>query len=243
MPDHNSNHSDSHSQEMDEIIGRVPHWVTRWGITVLFMVSFIGLLISNIVEFPETVSAEVLIQAKEQPGKVSLKRDDASQEFLFQVEEGDYVYPGDTLFIHKNDKKNIFNPIITPMAGTVYISKGIDKDNTQDYLVWVIPEATEFEIKINYPVKGSGKVKVGQDVIIRIFDFPDKEFGFIRGEISRIHPVPVDGNYQAFVSLSTDKLVTNLGIELPIQHLMVGSGEILLENKTIAQRIFGSMMP
>ncbi|MFD2033389.1 hypothetical protein ACFSKL_01235 [Belliella marina] len=238
-----NNDLDSQSHEMEEIIGVVPHWITRWGIAILSAVSIIGLSVSTIVKFPEMVTADVWIQAKEQPGKVSLTRDDASQEFLFQVSEGDYVFPGDTLFIHKNDKKDIFNPIITPMQGTVYISKGLDKDNTQDYLVWVIPPTTDFDVKIQYPVKGAGKVKVGQEVIIRLTDYPDDEFGFLKGKISSIHPVPVDDNYQAYVSLGDRGLVTHLDVELPIRHLMFGSGEILLDDKTIFRRIFGSMIP
>lgn len=238
-----SNRIEAQSHEMEEIIGVVPHWIIRWGITILFGVALIGIIISNIVGFPETITAEVWIQAKEQPGKISLKREDASQEFLFLVKEGDVVCPGDTLFIHKNSEKNIYDPIVTPMEGTVYISKGIDKDNTQDYLVWVIPATKNYEVRIEYPLNGAGKVTVGKEVIIRLSGFPEDEFGFLKGKISQIHPVPVNDNYQAYIDLGDNGLVTSMGKKLPLRHLMVGSGEILLENKTIAQRMFGSIIP
>ncbi|WP_157593678.1 HlyD family efflux transporter periplasmic adaptor subunit [Pontibacter actiniarum] len=228
---------------MEEIIGRVPHWITRWGVTILFIVSVIGVGISNTISFPDSVSAEVLIQAKEQPGKVLLKRDDANQEFIFHVKEEDWVTPGDTLFVHKNDSKNICEAITTPMAGRVFIAKGIDASNTQDYVVWVVPETTDFEIKLLYPVKGSGRIILGQEVVITVDNYPTADFGFLTGKITKILPVPVEGKVQSYVTLDTKKLRTNLGQELPIKYSMVGKAEIILENKTIAGRIFGNIMP
>lgn len=239
----NNINSESQSHEMEEIIGKVPNWITRWGITVLFLVSFIGVFISNTIQFPDTASADVIIQALEQPGKVSLRRDDASQEFIFMVKDEDYVKPGDTLFIHKNDKLDINKPIITPMRGQVFITKGIDGDNTQDYLVWVVPETTDFEVRLKYSVKGSGKIKIGQEVVINIENYPSSDFGYLTGTITKILPVPVEGKMQGYVKLNKEKLITNLGNELPLEYLMEGKAEIILENKTIASRIFGNIIP
>lgn len=243
MPNYNLINSENKSHEMEEIIGRVPHWITRWGITILFFVSAIGTFVSNMIAFPDSISAEVIIQAKEQPGKVLLKRDEASQEFIFMVKDEDWVNPGDTLFIHKNDNKNINKPIITPMSGKVFISRGIDESNTQDYVIWVVPETTDFEVKLNYPVKGSGKIKLGQEVIINVDNYPTADFGFLTGKITKILPVPVDGKIQSYVTLDHEKLRTNVGEELPIKYLMVGKAEIILEERTIAGRIFGNILP
>jgi hypothetical protein len=231
------------SNEMQEIIGQVPHWITQWGISILFVVAVIGLSISNNVSYPEVLNAEAMIQAKEQPGKVTVRREDASQEFILNIKEGQLVNAGDTLLIHKDNKENIAKPIITPMAGTIYISKGIDDKNTRDYLIWVVPTTTEFEIKINYSNIGSGKVKVGLPVFIKLQDFPSDEFGFLEGRITSIVPVSVNNQYQAYVELDHNKsLVTSRNIELPIQHIMLGSAEILLNERSILQRIFGSLI-
>ncbi|SIT93972.1 HlyD family efflux transporter periplasmic adaptor subunit [Pontibacter indicus] len=243
MPQHSPLNAEEQSHEMEEIIGRVPHWITRWGITILFIVSAIGIFISNTIAFPDSVPAEVLIQAKEQPGKVSLKREDAGQEFIFLVKDEDWVQPGDTLFIHRNAAKKLDEPIITPMSGQVFISKGIDGTNTQDYVVWVVPKTTDFEVKLFYPVKGSGNIQLGQEVVITVDNYPPSDFGFLTGRISKILPVPVDGKVQAYVTLDHRRLRTNLGQELPIKYLMIGKAEIVLENRTIAGRIFGNVLP
>ncbi|WNB18526.1 HlyD family efflux transporter periplasmic adaptor subunit [Marivirga arenosa] len=243
MPIDNSLNSEQQSHEMEEIVGKVPNWITRWGITVLFFVALIGAFISAFIQFPDTISADVIIQALEQPGKVSLTRDDASQEFIFMVKDEDFVKPGDTLFIHKNDKLKINKPIITPMSGQVFITKGIDADNTQDYLVWVVPKTTDFEVKLKYPLKGSGKIENGQEVVINIQNYPPSDFGYLTGKISKILPVPLEGQMQAYVKLDSMKLKTNTGKILPLDYLMEGKAEIILENRTIAKRIFGNILP
>lgn len=243
MPNNHPLSAEEQSHEMQEIIGRVPHWITRWGISILFIVSAIGIFISNTIAFPDSVPAEVLIQAKEQPGKVSLKRDDASQEFLFLVKDEDWVRPGDTLLIHKNIPKGIHQPIITPMAGRIFISKGIDESNTQDYVIWVVPKTTDFEVKLFYPVKGSGKIQMGQEVVITLDNYPSPDFGFLTGQITKILPVPVDGKVQSYVTLDQKQLKTNKGKALPIKYLMMGKAEIVLEKRTIAGRIFGNVLP
>ncbi len=229
------------SNEMEEIVGNVPAWIIQWGITVLFAVGILGLFISNFISYPDTLVAKVLIQATEQPGKVTVRRDDASQEFKFLVKEGDQVVPGDTLLIHldKNTGKSIAT--ITPMAGKIYISKGIDEKNTLDQLIWVVPKSSKVEIKIKYDNKGAGDVRVGQAVKIELTDFPSSEYGFLEGHVSSILPIQMDGEHQAYVKLNSTKIITSENKEIPIVPVMEGSGEILLNDRSIFQRIFGSI--
>lgn len=229
------------SNEMEELVGNVPPWIIQWGITVLFVVAVLGLIISNFIHYPDTLMAKVIIQATEQPGKVTVRREDASQEFKFLVKEGDQVVPGDTLLIHldKNTGKKI--PTITPMAGKIYISKGIDEKNTLDQLIWVVPKSSKVEVKIKYHNKGAGNVKMGQSVRIELTDFPSSEYGFLEGCISSILPIQVEGEHQAYVELNNKNIITSENKEIPITPVMEGSGEILLNDRSIFQRIFGSI--
>lgn len=240
MPE-NNRHLEIRSNEMEEIVGNVPPWIVRWGIAVLFVVGFLGLFIANYVRYPDTLPAKVLVQAKEQPGKVTIRREDANQEFKFLVREGDQVESGDTLLIRfdRNLKKTY--PVITPMAGIIYISRGIDEKNTLDQLMWVVPQASEVEVKINFGNKGAGNVKIGQAIKIELYDYPSNEYGFLEGHISSILPVQVDDTHQAYVELSKAHMVTSNNKEIPILPIMQGDGEILLNDRSVFQRIFGSI--
>jgi len=240
MPENNSP-LEVRSNEMEEIVGSVPSWIIQWGITVLFVVAVLGLFISNLIHYPDTLAAKALVQATEQPGKVTVRKEDASQEFKFFVKEGDQVVPGDTLLTHldKNTRKSIAT--ITPMAGKIYISKGIDEKNTLDQLIWVVPKASRVEVRIKYANKGAGNVKVGQFVKIELNDFPSSEYGFLEGRVSSILPVQIGSEHQANVKLNSNKIITSENKEIPIVPIMEGNGEILLNDRSIFQRIFGSI--
>lgn len=241
MPESNTE-LEIRSNEMQEIIGQVPHWITRWGIIVLCCVGVIGIIISNYIHFPEILPATVFVQAKEQPGQVTVRREDASQEFKLRIKNGQIVNVGDTLLIHKDNKNHTVKPILTPMKGKIYISNGIDQKNTLDYVIWVVPATTGFEIKLKFADKGAGGVKVGQAVQISLTDYPPAEYGFLEGRISSILPMQVDNAHQGYITLKNNKLITSKQIEIPVLPVMNGDAEILLNDKSIFQRIFRSIL-
>ena len=46
------------------------------------------------------------------------------------------------------------------------------------------------------PLQGSGKVKAGQRVNLRLNNYPDQEFGYVRGEVRSVSPLPTaEGMY------------------------------------------------
>lgn len=241
MPGENNN-LEVRSNEMEEIIGQVPGWIVRWGICVLFAVAIIGFVITRYVSFPDILAASVLVQAKQQPGKVTVRREDARQEFRLLVKEGQQVHAGDTLLIRKDTKTAINYPIITPMNGKIYISNGIDEKNTLDYIIWVVPKTSSFDIKIKYGNHGAGNVKIGQSVKINLYDYPNNQYGFLEGKVSAILPVQINEQHQAYVKLSNKRLITSTRIELPILPTMQGDGEILVNDRSIFQRIFSSLL-
>jgi len=228
---------------MDELVGSVPSWIIRWGITVLFSVAVLGMLISSLIRYPDTLRAEVIMQAVNQPGKVTIRRTDenAHLEFKYVIKNGDEVRPGDTLLTRYDPKLGKSYYTITPMEGKIYITKGVDEKNTLDQIIWVVPKSSKAEIKIRYANKGAGNVKVGQAVRIELSDFPSNEYGFLEGRIASILPVQMDGKHQATIELAGKKILTSENKEIPILPVMEGDGEILLNDRSIFQRIFGSV--
>uniref|UniRef100_F4C9Y5 HlyD family secretion protein n=1 Tax=Sphingobacterium sp. (strain 21) TaxID=743722 RepID=F4C9Y5_SPHS2 len=241
LASNDSFHNRDNSNEMEEIVGQVPPWLIRWGIGVLFLVAIIALAIIRQVRFPDTLIAKVLIQAKEQPGKVTIRREDANQHFRFLVKDGDLVKVGDTLLVRMDKRKHEEEAIITPMNGKIYLSQGIDAENTLDQVIWVVPKATAFDIKIEYINEGAGKVKTGRLVKLSLYDYPSNEYGFLEGTITKILPVQIDGKHQAYVKLNKNRLITSQKHELPILPTMQGEAEILLNDRSIFERIFGSL--
>lgn len=88
------------------------------------------------------------------------------------------------------------------------------------------------------PLQGSGKVKVGQAVNVRLNNYPDQEFGYVRGLVSSVSPVPTaEGMYVVEISLPQG-LHTNYGKTLPITREMKGTAAIITADMRLIERLF-----
>ena len=89
------------------------------------------------------------------------------------------------------------------------------------------------------PVARSGKVKAGQKVNIRLENFPDNEYGILRGRVENISLVPSQTNqalnYTVEISL-TNGLTTTYRKELPFLQNMQGQAEIVTEDISLIER-------
>ena len=108
---------------------------------------------------------------------------------------------------------------------------------TGELVMSVIPHEQGSIIgKINLPVRGSGKVKTGQRVNIKLDSYPHMEFGLVRGTIRSISLVTSDNLYSVLLELG-DGLKTNYGITLLFNQEMLGSAEIITDDRRLLERI------
>lgn len=92
--------------------------------------------------------------------------------------------------------------------------------------------------KAMLPIQGAGKVKIGQHVNVRINNFPDQEFGYLRGIVESISSIPTtEGFYVVEVSFPNGML-TNYRKKLPITQQMLGSAEVITEDLRLIERLF-----
>lgn len=91
--------------------------------------------------------------------------------------------------------------------------------------------------KLKAPSQNSGKIKVGQKVNVRLLNYPDREFGILKGQIQNIALVPdKDGNIAIDVVLP-DGMKTSYKKIIPFQQEMRGSAEIITEDLRLLERI------
>ena len=91
--------------------------------------------------------------------------------------------------------------------------------------------------KAMLPAQRSGKVKVGQRVIIRFTSYPDQEFGIVKGQVSSISLVPNQNNYMIEILLP-DGLHTNYKKELPFSPEMETQADIITDDLRLIERFF-----
>ncbi len=110
--------------------------------------------------------------------------------------------------------------------------------NVGDNVFSIIPhEENGFIGKLKASALNSGKIEVGQRVNIRLANYPDREFGVVKGEIKNISLVPdKDGNLLMDVTLSKG-LKTSYGKNIAFQQEMKGNAEIITEDLRLIERI------
>ncbi|MEB8346884.1 HlyD family efflux transporter periplasmic adaptor subunit [Flavobacteriaceae bacterium KMM 6898] len=111
---------------------------------------------------------------------------------------------------------------------------------TQGDLVFtIIPnDQLRYIVKIKAPSLNSGKIKIGQDVNINLQNFPETEFGMLRGKVESISLASdEEGFYLIDVSLP-NKLVTSYNQEIEFKQEMRGTAEIITADLRLLERFF-----
>lgn len=91
--------------------------------------------------------------------------------------------------------------------------------------------------KVKAPAQNSGKIKIGQTVNIRLANYPDREFGIIKGVIKEISLTPDrEGNLLINVSLPKG-LETSYKKQIVFQQEMSGTADIVTEDLRLIERL------
>lgn len=115
-------------------------------------------------------------------------------------------------------------------------------------LFTIIPDKNNVIGEVYITSIGSGKVKIGQDANIKLYDFPHDEYGLIKGKVSNISRLTnkittKEGTvetYQVVVSFPNG-LQTNFGKELTLNFETKGTIEIITKPKRLIQRLFDNL--
>lgn len=228
----------THSDEIQEIIGQIPSWIVRWGMTAIGLVIAILIFCSFYVRFPDTLLVEAFISAQDQPFKVSWFKD-GPQEHVVYVKEGQMVSIGDTLLVERNLVDNSRIPLVSAIEGKVAFQQGT-ANNPSASVITVYPPIREMRTKVYLPPDSYGKIQVGQRVLIRLNAYPAEDFGMLQGTMVALSGSPDDGRYQANVKLRQG-LTTIEGQKIPEQYVLSGNAEIILRDKSIFSRVFGNL--
>lgn len=93
-------HLEIHSAEMQEIIGRMPHWLISWGISLVFVVIAILLAGSWFFTYPDVVTATITLTTQNPPVDIVSPAGGRLQHIL--VNNGQEVTQGEYLGVLEN---------------------------------------------------------------------------------------------------------------------------------------------
>ena len=134
--------------------------------------------------------------------------------------------------------------LTSPISGKVTFTKFWVKNQNivgGETVFTVVPAGEPKLIgKATMPIARSGKVKPGQKVNIRFDNFPDAEFGTIKGIVKNISLIPtqINDTYCYTVEIIfPQELLTTYGKTLPFLPDMKGQADIITDDITVFRRL------
>ena len=135
--------------------------------------------------------------------------------------------------------------LISPTQGKITFNSNLqEKDNikTNTEVFTVFESDTAYVGLLTIPQDNSGKIKIGQRVIIKFQSYPYEEYGMVEGVISSFPQLSTQDNkfFFAFAQLPQG-LKTNHNKVLTYNYGMTASGEVVTEDLRLIERIFYSI--
>lgn len=131
-----------------------------------------------------------------------------------------------------------------PVQGEL-IYAGVWKENqfvnAGDLVFSIIPKGSgSFIARGGIPLRGSGKVEVGNRVNIRLNNYPYQEFGVLQGKVALISPSPAGEYFPIQITLG-NHLVTSYNYDLGHHVFLDGIAEIITDDVSLFNRMINPL--
>lgn len=107
-------------------------------------------------------------------------------------------------------------------------------------LFYIQPESNAYFGQMSLGQYNLGKVKTGQEVLVKVNAFPYQEYGLLRGIIEHISELPADSTYTIQVNFP-EKLRTDNAFEIPFKNGMTATAEVVTEDLSLFDRFFAEI--
>lgn len=195
-------------------------------------------LISKQLTLPQ-INSSIVSNQQQQNEK---SKEIAELENQIQVEKNNFIQ---ALLTFKSQIENWqFKYFVkAPIDGTLTYT-GFYQENQEikngTSLFNIQPANTNYFIEMLIPQYNFGKIKIGQEVLLKFQAYPYEQYGSVIGKIEYINKIPTDSGYLAKVSLP-DGLTTNYNKPLQYLNNANASAEIITENMRLIQRFYNNL--
>lgn len=225
--------------EVNEVLGKTPIGLVRWGNTLLLIIVMALLGVSCLVYYPDVITGKATIV----PGGSSLINSPAYEtniEKIF-VKEGDKISKGQIVCLLKsaNDAARL-DTLIAAQNGIVRLQRIIDAKSTlsaNSSLMIINNEQRGHHVTIQAPAHKAGKIVLGQKVSISPSQYPRQEYGELQGEIIS-KPSHEENGMVTIEAIITNNGTTTYGNKLPLYITTSGLATITVSRKSVFSRLF-----
>ena len=123
------------SESVQDILSQPPHWMIRWGNTIIFIILLMILLMSWFIKYPEFVSAPIIVTSQNPPEKIEA-RSNSKIEKIF-IKDHQKVKKGDIMMILQS---------AADYQDVLKLKKIVDSMNSQQLLSFPVNQVSHFKL-------------------------------------------------------------------------------------------------
>ena len=206
-------------EEIQEIMGRPPGWMLRWGILVIFLIVCALLTGSYFIRLPQTLPIKIYAKTNIQSDSVIAK----SNEQIASIMKSNsaVVAKGDTILSYSND--TCMNYIISPLSGKLSYPNDIcvgDKVNAGEVLFYIDTDRQNCQLLSCYGFlseKEARQVQANMPISIIVSDNNDKIIAKVKNIAS--HPNELHKYYMEVFLNEENRKKLNLQLNNSITEL------------------------
>jgi HlyD family secretion protein len=130
--------------------------------------------------------------------------------------------------------------LISPIDGKITFATFLQENQQlqiNQTVCFINPENAEYYAEIYIPQTNLGKVRIGQEVLLKFDSYPFQEYGSVFGKINFISNINTDGGYLAKVILPNG-LNTSFRKQVQFRDGLTAQVEIITQNMRLLQRFY-----
>lgn len=139
----------------------------------------------------------------------------------------------------------------SPINGTIQYLKFWNNDsyvNANELIFSIVPANSSIIGQVSVANYAAGKIRIGQEVLIKLDNYPYEEYGLIKGKVKDISLITitqelkegVTEQYMVDVELPLG-LQTDRGLTLDFKYELKGTAEIITQDKRLFERFFDNI--
>ncbi len=133
--------------------------------------------------------------------------------------------------------------LTAPVAGKVSFAEFLEENNqikVGQTICFVNPENTQYYARVFIPQTNFGKIKTGEEVLLKLNAYPHREFGIVKAKIDFVSSIPRDSGFVAKVVLPKG-LVTTYKKHLHYTEGLTAQAEIITQDLQLSDRLFNEL--
>jgi multidrug resistance efflux pump len=185
-----TNQIEIHSEEVEEVFGRVPNYFIRWGMSIIVGSTMLFILGSWFFKYPDIVKVPITISTENPPAAIVAKTNGKIQELLVKDNQ-------------KTERNNIvaFVENTADYKDVLALKKMLQGYTTTDLIANSLPKLNEFNIGDIKPYYASFVKCYNQYIAFLKIDYYNKKLESVKKQIEKIKlHSDVEKNENAFLA-------------------------------------------